>query len=108
MCLLPVPSRPDASRLLGIAAGVCRRAEDAHTLCYEGGIEISDEEMITGEPVDSYQKFISLILKYELNNFAPHQERLADITQKKAEQIALFKTRRKKNKKKADDNSHDE
>ena len=79
-----------------------------YSLCYEGGIEISDEEMITGKPVDSYQKFISLILKYELNNFAPHQERLADITQKKAEQIALFKTRRKKNKKKADDNLHDE
>ena len=74
-----------------------------YSYCYEGGIEISDEEMRAGI-IDSYKKFISLIVKYELNDFAPHQQRLAEITQKKAEQIALLKTRRKKSKGKADDN----
>ena len=79
-----------------------------YSYCYEGGIEITDEEMRTGNPINSYQKFISLILKYELNDFAPHQERLAEITQKKAEQIAISKKRRKKKQQKADNNSHDE
>ena len=70
--------------------------------CLEAGMKISDEEMRAGI-IDSYQKFIPLIIKYELNDFPSHEVRLAEITQKKAAQFAKIKASRKKNDKKADD-----
>lgn len=77
-----------------------------YSFCYEGGVEISDKEMRAGA-IDSYEKFISLIVKYELKDFPKHEKRIAEITQKKAEQIAKINVKRK-NKKKADNNSTDE
>lgn len=70
--------------------------------CYAGDIEIADEEVRAGT-IDSYEKFISLIVKYELNDFAPHEERATEITKKKAEKIKRLQSKRK-NKKKTDDN----
>lgn len=64
--------------------------------CYAGGSEITDKEII-----DSYEKFISLIIKFELNDFDSHKKRLTKITQKKAEKIKKLQTKnntKKKNK----------
>ena len=36
--------------------------------CYEGGVEITDEEIKAGI-INSYEKFISLIVKFELNDY---------------------------------------
>ncbi|MDY6411338.1 MAG: hypothetical protein SPK88_08535 [Synergistales bacterium] len=73
--------------------------------CYAGDIEIADEEVRAGT-IDSYEKFISLIVKFELNNFDSHEIRLAEITEKKIESIKKFQKKRK-TKKKADDNTND-
>lgn len=70
--------------------------------CYAGGKEITDEEVKAGA-IDSYEKFISLIIKYELNDFAPHEERATEIIKKRAEKIKKLKSKRK-NKKKTDNN----
>ena len=68
--------------------------------CYAGGIEITDEEMRAGV-IDSYEKFISLLVKFELNEFASHEKRLTEIVQKKNEDIKKFQLKNK-NKKKSD------
>ena len=69
--------------------------------CYAGGVEITDEEMRAGA-IDSYEKFTSLLVKFELNEFAPHEKRLTEIAQKKAENIK--KLQNKRNIKKKTDN----
>lgn len=73
--------------------------------CYAGDIEIADEEVRAGT-IDSYEKFISLIVKFELNNFDSHEKRLAEITEKKIESIKKFR-RSAKLRKKADNNTND-
>ena len=70
--------------------------------CYAGDVEIADEEVRAGT-IDSYEKFISLIVKYELNDFASHEERATEIIKKKAEKIKKLQSKRK-TKKKADNN----
>ena len=69
--------------------------------CYAGGVEITDEEMRAGA-IDSYEKFTSLLVKFELNEFAPHEKRLTEIAQKKTENIK--KLQNKRNIKKKTDN----
>ena len=66
-----------------------------YSLCYEGGVEISDEAVIAGA-IDSYEKFISLIVKFELNDFEEHEVRAKAIAEKKAAQIEKMKSRRKR------------
>ena len=68
--------------------------------CYAGGIEITDEEVRAGV-IDSYEKFISLLVKFELNEFNSHEKRLTEIVQKKDESIKKFQLKNK-NKKKSD------
>ena len=70
--------------------------------CYAGGREITDEEIKKGV-IDSYEKFISLLIKFELNEFAPHEKRLTEIVQKKTENIK--KLQNKRNTKKKSDNN---
>lgn len=70
--------------------------------CYAGGIEITDEEMRAGV-IDSYEKFISLLVKFELNEFDSHEKRLTEIVQKKDENIKKLQSKRK-NEKKSDNN----
>ena len=74
-----------------------------YSFCYEGGIEISDETMRAGA-IDSYKKFISLIVKFELNDFEEHGVRAIGIAEKKAAQIDKMKSSRKK-KKNTDNNT---
>lgn len=62
--------------------------------CHDGGIEITDEEIKTGI-INSYEKFISLIIKFELNNYDNSKIRAIKITEKKAEKIKKLKTKRK-------------
>ena len=70
--------------------------------CYAGDIEITDKEMRAGA-IESYEKFISLIVKYELNNYENYETRAKKIAEKKAEKMKKLKTKRK-HKKKADNN----
>ncbi len=72
------------------------------TYCYAGGIEITDEEMRAGV-IDSYEKFISLLVKFELNEFDSHEKRLTEIVQKKAENIKKLQSKRKNEKKSDND-----
>ena len=62
--------------------------------CHEGGIELTDTEAaaITDR---GYGYFVSLIVKYELNDFAPHGVRFAAIQEKKAAQLEKAKRTRK-------------
>ena len=62
--------------------------------CHNGGIEITDEEIKTGI-INSYEKFISLIIKFELNDYDDSKIRAIEITEKKAEKIKKLKTKRK-------------
>ena len=64
--------------------------------CYDGGVEISDEDY---EEIDSYEKFVSLIVDYELNDFEDSVTRKKKITEKKALQIEEAKAKRKTSKK---------
>ena len=70
--------------------------------CYAGNKEITDEEIGAGA-IDSYEKFISLLVKFELNEFNSHKKRLTGIVQKKAENIK--KLQNKHNTKKKSDNN---
>ena len=62
--------------------------------CYEGGIEITDDEIRAGI-INSYEKFISLIIKFELNDFEESKIRSTEIKEKKAEKIKKIKTKPK-------------
>lgn len=64
--------------------------------CYEGGIEITDEEIKTGI-IDSYEKFISLIVKFELNDYEDSKMRAIEISKKKAEKIKTLQIKKKRN-----------
>ena len=72
--------------------------------CYSGGKEITDKEMRAGTRItDSYENFISLLVKFELNNYENSQIRAIEIKKKKAEKIKKLQAKRK-TKKKADNN----
>lgn len=66
---------------------------------YEGGIKIPDDKA----EFKTYREFISLLVKFELNDFQAHQLRAIEIKKKKEEQIKKLQTKRK-NYKKTDDN----
>lgn len=51
--------------------------------CHEGGIELTDEEA-AAIAERSYPYFASLLVKYKLNDFAPREERMTAIQEKKA------------------------
>ena len=70
--------------------------------CYEGGIEITDEEIKAGI-INSYEKFISLIVKFELNDYEDSKIRAIEIKEKKAEKIKKLKIKPQK-KEKTDNN----
>jgi len=70
--------------------------------CQTGGTEVTDEEIKTGA-IDSYEKFISLILKFELNDYEDPEIRAIEIKEKKDEKRKKFQTKRK-NKENADNN----
>jgi len=70
--------------------------------CHDGGIEITDEEMKAGI-INSYEKFISLIIKFELNDYDDSKIRAIEIAEKKAEKIKKLQPKRK-SKKKTDNN----
>jgi len=72
--------------------------------CYSGGKEITDEEMRAGTGItNSYENFISLLVKFELNDYENSQIRAIEIKKKKAEKIKKLQAKRK-SKKKADNN----
>ncbi len=60
--------------------------------CHSGDIELTNEEVRAGA-IDSYEKFISLIVKFELNGYEDSKMRVQKIAEKKAEKIK--KTSRK-------------
>lgn len=62
--------------------------------CYEGGTEIADDEIRAGI-INSYEKFISLIIKFELNDYKESKIRAIEIKEKKAEKIKKIKTKPK-------------
>ncbi|MBR2209045.1 MAG: hypothetical protein IJ859_09600 [Synergistaceae bacterium] len=70
--------------------------------CYSGGIEITDQEIRAGA-IDNYEKFISLILKFELNDYETSKIRTIEIQEKKAEKIKKLQIKQK-NKKNTDNN----
>lgn len=62
--------------------------------CHEGGIELTDKE--AAEIVEKgYRYFTELIVKYELNDFEPHEDRVTAIQEKKAAQLKKAKRARK-------------
>ena len=65
--------------------------------CHEGGIELTDNEAaaITER---GYSYFASLLVKFTLNNFEPHEERATAIQEKKAAQLEKAKQTRKRKK----------
>ena len=70
--------------------------------CHEGGIELTDKE--AAEIADKgYPYFASLVVKYELNDFETHEDRVITIQEKKAAQLEKAKqaTKRKTQKKNA-------
>ena len=69
--------------------------------CYAGGIEITDEEIKAGA-INGYEKFISLILKFELNDYENSEIRALEIKAKKDEKIKKLQMKNK-NKKKSDE-----
>ena len=66
--------------------------------CYPGGIEITDEEVRAGA-IDNYEKFTSLLVKFELNDFEDHETRVIEIVKKKAESAKKLQIKRKTTKK---------
>ena len=65
--------------------------------CHEGGIELTDKEAAEIEE-KGYRYFISLIVKYELNEFEAHEDRIATIQEKKTAQLEKAKQARKRKK----------
>ena len=65
--------------------------------CHEGGIELTDNE--AAEIVDKgYTYFTSLIVKYKLNGFEEHGNRVTAIQERKAKQIERAKRARRRKK----------
>ena len=62
--------------------------------CYAGGIDISDEEISAGM-INSYEKFISLIVKFELNDYENSKNRATEIQEKKTEKIKKLQSKSK-------------
>ena len=63
--------------------------------CHEGGIELTDDE--ARQIADrGYSYFTSLLVKYELNDFMPHDDRVTAIQEKKALQLEKIKRKRKR------------
>ena len=52
--------------------------------CYKGGIEIPDDEMRLKN--FTYREFLSLVVKFEISNFSPHETRTIEIVKKKAQE----------------------
>ena len=67
--------------------------------CHEGGIELTNEEA-AAIAEKGYSYFASLIVKYELNDFESHTDRVKAIQEKKTAQIE--KTKQKRTRKKHD------
>ena len=68
-----------------------------YVYCYEGGIELTDEE--AAEIVkNGYNYFIPLIVKYKLNDFEAHEDRVTAIQEKKAAKLKKAKRARKQKK----------
>lgn len=66
--------------------------------CHEGGAELTDKE--AAEIAEKgYQYFISLLVKFELNDFEAHSDRVTAIEQKKEAQLEKAKRSRKRKKK---------
>ena len=65
--------------------------------CHEGGIELTDKEA-AAIAERGYAYFVSLLVKYKLNDFEPHEERLTAIQEKKAAQLEKAKRTRKRKK----------
>lgn len=65
--------------------------------CHEGGIELTDNEAaeITER---GYPYFSNLIVKYELNDFQPREDRIIEIQERKSALIAKIKRARKRKK----------
>ena len=70
--------------------------------CHTGGIDISDEEISTGM-INSYEKFISLIIKFELNDYEESKIRATEIQEKKTEKIKKLQSK-SQTKEKTDNN----
>ena len=63
--------------------------------CHDGGIELTDKE--AAEIAErGYSHFVSLLVKYELNDFEPHDDRVIAIQEKKAVQLEKTKRTRKR------------
>lgn len=63
--------------------------------CHEGGIELTDDE--ARRIADrGYPYFTSLLVRYELNDFMPHDDRVTAIQEKKALQLEKIKRKRKR------------
>lgn len=65
--------------------------------CHEGGIELTDKEA-AAIIERGYPYFTSLLVKYKLNDFEPHAERVTAIQEKKAAQLEKAKRTRKRKK----------
>ena len=68
-----------------------------YVYCHEGGIELTDKEAAEIEE-KGYPYFMSLIVKYELNEFESHEDRVITIQEKKAAQLEKAKQSRKRKK----------
>ena len=62
---------------------------------YSDGTPVPDED-VYNRKIDSYGKYISLMLWYELNDYDDHQTRVSEIEKKKAESKKKLQARRKK------------
>ena len=62
--------------------------------CYKGGVEIPDDEMRNKQ--FNYMEFLSLVVKYEINDFESPEIRKIKIVKKKAEQKKKLQAKRKK------------
>ncbi len=61
--------------------------------CVEGGRELTDKE--ASEIIDkNYDYFVSLVVKYEINDFPAHQRRAVAIAKKQAEKAKLEKAKK--------------
>ena len=70
--------------------------------CYLGGIEITDEEVRAGA-INSYEKFTSLLVKFELNDFEEPETRAIEIREKKAQAAKKLQTKHKNAKRESSD-----
>ena len=62
--------------------------------CYKDGTEITDEEIRAGT-INSYEKFISLLVNFELNDYEDSKIRAIEIKEKKDEKRKKLQSKRK-------------